>query len=96
MYHWLAAYAPSRARAAALTAAASAEQLDSAADALAARELAFELGAASGARAADGRLLFETAEVALAAGRPDRALAYVETAAGRVGEGEDAEGAASI
>ena len=94
--HWLAAYEPSRARAAALAAAEIAEQLDSAADALAARELALELGAASGARAADGRLLFETAEVALAAGRPDRALAYLETAAGRFGERENAEIAASI
>lgn len=94
--HWLAAFEPARARAAALAASADAEHLDSAADALAARELALELGAASGARAADGRLLFETAEVALAAGRPDRALAYLETAAGRFGEREDAEIAASI
>ncbi|HYK95407.1 MAG TPA: AAA family ATPase [Candidatus Dormibacteraeota bacterium] len=94
--HWLAAFEPARARAAALTAAATAERLDSAADALAARELALELGAASGARAADGRLLFETAEVALAAGRPDRALAYLESAAGRFGERENAEMAASI
>ena len=94
--HWLAAYEPARARAAALATAAAAERLDSAADALAARELALELGAASGARTADGRLLFETAEVALAAGRADRALAYLETAAGRFGEREDAEVAASI
>jgi DNA-binding CsgD family transcriptional regulator/tetratricopeptide (TPR) repeat protein len=94
--HWLAAFEPSRARAAALAAAAIAEKLDSAADALATRELALELGAASGARAADGRLLYETAEVALAAGRPDRALAYLESAAGRFGEREDAEMAASI
>ena len=94
--HWLAAYEPARARAAALAAAAIAGKLDSAVDALAARELALELGAASGARAADGRLLFETADVALAAGRPDRALAYLETAAGRFGEREDAEIAAAI
>ena len=94
--HWLAAYEPARARAAALSAAATAERLDSAADALAARELALELGAASGARAVDGKLLYETAEVALAAGRADRALAYLETAAGRFGEREDAEIAASI
>ncbi len=94
--HWLAAYEPARARAAALQAAAIAEQLDSAADALAARELALELGAASGARAADGWLLYETAQVALAAGRPDRALAYLETAAGRFGERENAEIAAAI
>jgi DNA-binding CsgD family transcriptional regulator/tetratricopeptide (TPR) repeat protein len=94
--HWLAAFEPARARAAALAAAAVAENLDSAADALAARELALELGAASGAHAADGRLLYETAEVALAAGRPDRALAYLETAAGRFGEREDADMAASL
>ena len=94
--HWLAAYEPARARAAALSAAATAERLDSAADALAARELALELGAASGARAVDGKLLYETAQVALAAGRADRALAYLETAAGRFGEREDAEMAASI
>jgi DNA-binding CsgD family transcriptional regulator/tetratricopeptide (TPR) repeat protein len=94
--HWLAAFEPARARAAALATAATAEKLDSAADALAARELALELGAASGARAADGRLLFETAAIALAAGRADRALAYLESAAGRFGEREDAETAASI
>src|SRR5204862_4961379 len=94
--HWRAAYDPARARAAALSAAATAERLDSAADALAARELALELGAASGARAVDGKLLYETAEVALAAGRADRALAYLETAVGRFGEREDAEIAASI
>jgi DNA-binding CsgD family transcriptional regulator/tetratricopeptide (TPR) repeat protein len=94
--HWIAAFEPARARAAALAAAAAAEKVDSSADALGARELALELGAASGARAADGRLLFETAEVALAAGRPDRALAYLESAAGRFGEREDAAIAASI
>jgi DNA-binding CsgD family transcriptional regulator/tetratricopeptide (TPR) repeat protein len=94
--HWLAAFEPARARAAALATASIAEKLDSAGDALAARELALELGAASGARAADGRLLFETAEIALAAGRADRALAYLETAASRFGEREDAETAASI
>ena len=94
--HWLAAFEPARARAAALATAAAAEKLDSAQDALGARELALELGAASGAHAADGRLLFETAEVALAAGRSDRALAYLETAAGRFGEREDAAMAAAI
>ncbi|HEY8238379.1 MAG TPA: LuxR C-terminal-related transcriptional regulator [Candidatus Limnocylindrales bacterium] len=94
--HWLAGYEPARARSAALAAASTAEKLDSAADALAARELALELGAASGARAADGKLLYETAQVALAAGRPDRALAYLESAAGRFGEREDAAMAASI
>ncbi|HTK45831.1 MAG TPA: LuxR C-terminal-related transcriptional regulator [Patescibacteria group bacterium] len=94
--HWLAAFEPARARAAALSAASAAERLDSAADALGARELALELGAASGARSADGKLLYETAGVALAAGRADRALAYLESAVGRFGEREDAEIAASI
>jgi DNA-binding CsgD family transcriptional regulator/tetratricopeptide (TPR) repeat protein len=94
--HWLAAYEPARARSAALATAAAAEKLDSAADALSARELALELGTAGGAGVADGRLLFDTAEVALAAGRPDRALAYLESAASRFGEREDAATVASI
>jgi DNA-binding CsgD family transcriptional regulator/tetratricopeptide (TPR) repeat protein len=92
LFHWLAAYEPGRARTAALAAAAEAERLDSAADALAARELALELGPGTAAeRPMTGRLLLETAQVALAAGRPDRALAYLESAAGRFGEREDAE-----
>jgi len=92
LVHWLAAYEPGRARTAALAAAAEAERLDSAVDGLAARELALELGPGTPAeRPMTGRLLIETAQVALAAGRPDRALAYLETAAGRFGEREDAE-----
>jgi DNA-binding CsgD family transcriptional regulator/tetratricopeptide (TPR) repeat protein len=92
LVHWLAAYEPGRARTAALAAAADAERLDSAIDALEARELALELGPGTPSeRPMTGRLLLETAEVALAAGRPDRALAYLETAAGRFGEREDAE-----
>ncbi len=95
--HWLAAHEPGHARAAALTAAEVAEALDSAGDALAARELALELGPITpAAPAAAGMLLIETAEIALAAGRPDRALAYLETAAGRFGEREDAEVMASL
>jgi DNA-binding CsgD family transcriptional regulator/tetratricopeptide (TPR) repeat protein len=90
--HWLSAYETGRARTAALAAAALAERLDSAADALAARELALELGPGTASeRPMTGRLLLETANVALAAGRPDRALAYLETAAGRFGEREEAE-----
>ena len=97
--HWLAAHQVARAREAALRVAAEAEDRDSAADALAARELALELGPGEeGAPApgADGRLLYETAEVALAAGRPDRAAAYLESALARVGEREDAELAATL
>ncbi|HLX35582.1 MAG TPA: AAA family ATPase [Candidatus Limnocylindrales bacterium] len=97
LVHWLAAYEPGRARHAALDAATEAERLDSAADALAARELALELGPGTASeRPMTGRLLLETAEVALAAGRPDRALAYLETAAGRFGEREDAEVVAGL
>ncbi|NJD26753.1 MAG: hypothetical protein FIA92_00460 [Chloroflexi bacterium] len=95
--HWLAAHEPARARTAALAVATAAEALDSAGDALAARELALELGPITAAgRSAEGGLLIETAEIALAAGRPDRALAYLETAAGRFGEREDAEVKAAL
>jgi DNA-binding CsgD family transcriptional regulator/tetratricopeptide (TPR) repeat protein len=88
--HWLAAHETARARAAALAAAAQAERLDSAADSLAARELALSLGPGTAAeRRETWRLLLETAEVALAAGRPDRALAYLENAAGRMSDRED-------
>ena len=97
LVHWLAAHEPGRARTAALASAAEAERLDSAADALTARELALELGPGTAAeRPMTGRLLLETAEVALAAGRPDRALAYLETAAGRFAEREDAAIMASL
>jgi DNA-binding CsgD family transcriptional regulator/tetratricopeptide (TPR) repeat protein len=89
--HWLAAHESARARSSAMAVAAEAERLDSAADALAARELAVELGpGAVGERGSAGRFLYETAEVALAAGRPDRAAAYLESAVGRFGEREDA------
>ena len=93
---WLAAHEAQRARAAALAVAVDAERLDSAGDALAARELALELGPAGAASATarnqlpPGRLLYETAEVALAAGRADRAVAYLESAIARFGEREDA------
>jgi DNA-binding CsgD family transcriptional regulator/tetratricopeptide (TPR) repeat protein len=90
--HWLAAHESGRARAAAIVAATDAERLDSAADALAARELALELGPGSASeRAAAGHLLYETARVALAAGRPDRAMGYLESALARFGERADAD-----
>ena len=89
--HWLAAHEAERARASAMLVAADAERLDSAADALAARELALEIGPGPASDPASaGRFLYETAEVALAAGRPDRAVAYLESAIGRYGEREDA------
>jgi DNA-binding CsgD family transcriptional regulator len=91
---WLAAHEPARARIAALATADEAERLDSPADALAARELALELGpgpaSAVSARTTGGRFLYETAEVALAGGRPHRAAAYLESAIARFGEREDA------
>jgi DNA-binding CsgD family transcriptional regulator/tetratricopeptide (TPR) repeat protein len=92
LQHWLAAHEAGRARAAALLVAEEAERLDSPADALAARELAIELGPGTAAeRDAAGRRLSETADVALAAGRPDRAMAYLESAIVRFGERADAE-----
>jgi DNA-binding CsgD family transcriptional regulator/tetratricopeptide (TPR) repeat protein len=91
---WLASHEPARARVAALAIADEAERLDSPADALAARELALELGPGptpgGSIKASGGRFLYETAEVALAAGRPDRAVAYLESAIARFGEREDA------
>lgn len=88
--HWLAAHDSSAARDALLGAAAEAARRGAAADQLVLLELAMELGAAEvGDRAIAGLLLLETADVALAAGRPDRALAYLESAAARFGERED-------
>jgi DNA-binding CsgD family transcriptional regulator/tetratricopeptide (TPR) repeat protein len=95
--HWLAAHESARARGAALAVAVDAERLDSASDALAARELALELGPGGTAeRAAAGSLLYETAKVALAAGRPDRAMAYLESAIARFGERAEAELSAEL
>jgi tetratricopeptide (TPR) repeat protein/Cdc6-like AAA superfamily ATPase len=95
--HWRAANRPEAARAAAIAAAAHAEDLDSPIDALSAREVALQLGAGDGADPiTSGEFLARTGEVALAAGRPDRALAYLESAAGRFGEREDRDVAASL
>jgi DNA-binding CsgD family transcriptional regulator/tetratricopeptide (TPR) repeat protein len=88
--NWLAAHESSPARDALLRAAAAAAERGAAADQLVLLELAMELGAAEvGDRAITGLLLLETADVALAAGRPDRAFAYLESAAARFGERED-------
>ncbi|HET9436227.1 MAG TPA: AAA family ATPase, partial [Candidatus Limnocylindrales bacterium] len=88
--YWLAAHETAPARDALLEAAAIAAGLGAAADQLALLEHAMELGAAEvGDRAVAGLLLLETADVALAAGRSDRALAYLESAAARFGQRED-------
>lgn len=88
--HWLAAHETYPARDALMEAAAAAGALGAAADQLILLEFAMELGAAeAGDRAITGLLLLETADAALAAGRPDRALAYLESAAARFGERED-------
>lgn len=90
--HLLAAHEAAAARAALLEAATAAEAVGAAADQLANLELAMELGAAdaadAGGRPETGRLLLETAEVALAAQRPDRAQAYLESASARFGGGD--------
>ena len=97
LQHWLAAHETGRARAAAILVAEEAERLDSPADALAARELAIELGPGTAAeREATGRRLAETADTALAAGRPDRAMAYLESAITRFTERADAERIAGL
>ena len=88
--NWLAAHETGPAREALLEAADEAAGRGAAADQLALLELAMELGAAEvGDRGAAGLLLLETADVALAAGRPDRARAYLESAGARFGERED-------
>ncbi|MEW5990221.1 MAG: AAA family ATPase [Chloroflexota bacterium] len=88
--NWLAAHETEAARGSLLEAAGAAAARGAAGDQLALLELAMELGAAEvGDRAITGLLLLETADVALAAGRPDRALAYLESAAARFGERED-------
>ncbi len=95
--HWRAANRPAAARDAAIAAAAVADDLDSPVDGLAARETALELGAADGDdRAEIGQFLIRTGEVALAAGRPNRALAYLESAASRFGERADRAAVASL
>ena len=87
---WLAAHETEAARDALLEAAGEAAGRGAASDQLAMLELAMELGAAEvGDRPITGLLLLETADVALAAGRADRALAYLESAAARFGERED-------
>jgi DNA-binding CsgD family transcriptional regulator/tetratricopeptide (TPR) repeat protein len=97
LVQWLGAHDAVRARAAALRVADGAEALDSYADALPARELALELGppAPTDGRHA-GQLLLETAEIALAAGRADRAAAYLESAARHFAERADAEERAGL
>ncbi|MCI0584861.1 MAG: AAA family ATPase, partial [Chloroflexi bacterium] len=88
--NWLAAHETAAARDALLEAAGEAADRGASADQLVMLELAMELGAAEvNDRGITGLLLLETADVALAAGRSDRALAYLESAAARFGERED-------
>jgi tetratricopeptide (TPR) repeat protein len=100
--HWLAAHAPVRAQAAALDAATAAEAVDAAAVALAHLELGLELAetvplstsadAAAdrlGLAAARADLETRAAEAAFAAGRPDRAAHFAESAIARLEPGGD-------
>ncbi|MBI3746483.1 MAG: AAA family ATPase [Chloroflexi bacterium] len=88
--HWLAAHAEGAARDAFLEVARLAAARGAESDRLFALEAAMELGAADlEDRAAAGRLLLEAADVAAAAGRPDRCEAYLEAAANRFGERAD-------
>ena len=84
--HWLRAYEPARARAAALQAAAAEEMAGAGADALAHLELAIELavpaipGADRTPAVPDVALLRRAAEAALVAGDPGRAAAFAASA----------------
>jgi len=94
--HWLAARRSTPARDAALATAVFAESLDAPTDALDARELALELGSADEDDATAARQLTLAGEAALAAGRPDRALAYLERAADHIGERADRAATADL
>jgi DNA-binding CsgD family transcriptional regulator/tetratricopeptide (TPR) repeat protein len=84
--HWLRAYEPARARAAALEAAALEARAGAGSDALAHLELAIELAVPSdptlddATGRADATLLRRAAEAAFAAGDPGRAVAFAESA----------------
>jgi DNA-binding CsgD family transcriptional regulator/tetratricopeptide (TPR) repeat protein len=88
--HWLAAHETERAGEAYLAAARAATDLDAPADALASLERVMELGAAPDDDPGATRgLLLDAGDLAAAAGRPGRGLAYLESAADRLGEGAD-------
>jgi DNA-binding CsgD family transcriptional regulator/tetratricopeptide (TPR) repeat protein len=93
--HWLAAHQLGPARAAAIEAAALAENVDSLADALAHLELALEIDdrtippGGEADPAAPASLLARAAEAAFADGRLARATAYAESAIARLDERTD-------
>ena len=100
--HWLRAYEPARARAAALQAAATEESAGADADALRHLELAIELAVPAAAALDDAvdhpdvALLRRAAEAALAAGDPGRAAAFAESAlAPGIPSGDRVESAAA-
>ena len=90
---WLAAHEPVRARDAALEAAAAAETLDAPADALAALELAMELGAVEAGLAAAGSVAAAWRATVAAVGAPaaEVADAAAEAAAVETADGDAAE-----
>ncbi len=88
--HWLSANESVPASAALLEAAEANGALGAAVDQLWALERAMAAGVLEhGDRAKTGLLLLQTADVALAAGRPERALGYLEAAASRFGQRGD-------
>ncbi|HLA16725.1 MAG TPA: AAA family ATPase, partial [Candidatus Limnocylindrales bacterium] len=93
--HWIAAHDGGRARTAALKAADAADDAGSPADALAALELAMELGLTERRRGAKGDktdgagLLARAGDFAFASGAPARAVAYLDNAVGRHDEKTD-------
>lgn len=89
-HHALAGHDLPTARAALLGVAALAGERGAQADRLAALELATELGEAADGDRAAAELLVVTADVALAAGLPERAASYLDVAPRGFGEREDA------
>ncbi len=95
-HHALAAHDLGTARAALLEVADQAAERGAEADHLAALELAMELDTSAGTDRESAHLLVTIADVAAAAGIPDRSAAYLEAAAASFNERGDAEVLAAI
>ncbi len=89
--HALAAHDLGQARTALLDVAALAAERGAELDHLSALELAMELGTEGTTDRAAAELLIQTADVAAAAGLPERAASYLEAATKAFGEREDAQ-----
>ena len=95
-HHALAAHELPSARTALLEIATLAAERGAELDHLSALELAMELGGTGVTDRAAAELLILTADVAVAAGLPDRSASYLEAASKALGEREDAEVLAGV